>query len=150
MELLDRLIKFTTIRPRSEFEIKRWLVRKKISGEDCKVALQELKKAGLVDDEAFARWWIEQRTTFRPKSLRMLILELVKKGVDKDLAQKVVSESGLNDEELVFQLIEKRKRVWEKLDKETRKKKIVNFLSSRGFSWGVIRKVINSRLTSFS
>ena len=143
MELLDRLIKFTTIRPRSEFEIKRWLVRKKISGEDCKVALQELKKAGLVDDEAFCRWWIEQRTTFRPKSRRMLILELIKKGVDKDLAQRLVSESGLNDEEMAFQLIEKKKRVWGRLDGETKKKKIANFLLSRGFSWGVIRKLIS-------
>lgn len=144
MELLDRLIKFTTIRPRSEFEIKRWLVRKKISGEDCKVALQELKKAGLLSDEAFCRWWIEQRTTFRPKSRRMLILELIKKGVDKELAQHVVGTAIElpDDEELARRIVERKKKTLSRSDPETREKKIVNLLASRGFGWGVIKKVI--------
>ncbi|MBI3290259.1 hypothetical protein HYZ78_02595, partial [Candidatus Microgenomates bacterium] len=52
MELIDRLIRFATIRPRTEFEIKRWFARKKVSEKDSKIALDELKKAGLIDDEA--------------------------------------------------------------------------------------------------
>lgn len=143
MELLDRLIKFATIRPRTEFEIKRWLVRKKILEKDAQIALLELKKSGLVDDEAFCRWWVEQRVAFRPKSSRLLVVELVKKGANRELAQKVVGESHLSDEETAFQLIEK-KRTWGKLGKEERKKKIVSFLQTRGFGWNVIKKVIHS------
>lgn len=144
MELLDRLIKFATIRPRTEFEIKRWLVRKKIPEKDAQIALLELKKSGLVDDEAFCRWWVEQRVAFRPKSSRLLVVELVKKGVNRELAQKVVGESRLNDEETVFQLLEKKKKTWRRLEKEERKKKIVSFLQTRGFGWNVIKKVIYS------
>lgn len=144
MEVLDRLIKFAMIRPRSEFEIKRWLARKKISDKDSEIALRELKKTELINDKEFAKWWIEQRLTFRPKSRRMLVVELIKHGVDKELAQNTVSESGIDDESLVFQLIERKKKSWEKLDKETQKKKITNFLLTRGFGWGVIRKVIDN------
>lgn len=143
MEVLDRLIKFAMIRPRSEFEIKRWLARKKVDDQDGEVALHELKKVGLVDDLAFCQWWIEQRVNFRPKSRRLLVVELVKHGVDKELAQNTVSESGLNDEESAFQLIERRKNTFDKLDKETRKKKITNFLLARGFGWAIIKKVVD-------
>lgn len=137
---MDRLIKFAMLRPRSEFEIKRWLARKKINDKDSEIALRELKKTELINDKEFAKWWIEQRLTFRPKSRRMLVVELIKHGVDKELALKTVSESGIDDESLVLQLIEKKKRSWEKLDKETRRKKIANFLLTRGFGWNSIKE----------
>lgn len=143
MDLLERLIRFATIRPRTEYEVKRWFARKKVSEEDSKIALDELKKIGLVDDEAFAKWWVDQRVTFRPKSSRLIVLEIVQKGVDRELARKVVDESNLNDESMAFQLIEKKKRVWERLMPEERKKKAVSFLQTRGFKWEVIRKVIS-------
>lgn len=144
MELLDRLIKFATLRPRSEFEVKRWFARKKINEKDAESALGTLKKTGVVDDEAFSHWWIEQRIAFRPKSQYALKAELVKHGVGKELAGKVVAESNLSDETMAFQLIEKKKRSWNRLDPETRKKKITNLLSSRGFGWSVIRRIINN------
>lgn len=145
MEVLDRLIKFATLRPRSEFEIKRWLVRKKVSQKDSEVALYELKKAGLIDDSAFTVWWIEQRTTFRPKSHRMLVLELVRKGVNKELAQGLLTQSSLpQDEELARLVIEKKRRALSRFDPETRNKKIVNLLISRGFAWNVIRQLVDT------
>ena len=143
MELLERLIRFATIRPRTEFEVKRWFARKKVSEKDSQIALRELKTAGLVDDEAFAKWWVDQRVTFRPKSSRLLVLEIVKKGVSRELAQKVVGKSNLNDESMAFQLIEKKKRIWERLSPEERKKKTIAFLQTRGFKWEVIKKMIS-------
>lgn len=143
MELLDRLIRFATLRPRTEFEIKRWFARKKASEKDAEIALRELKNSGLVNDEAFSKWWVEQRVTFRPKSQRMLVVELVRHGVDKELAREVVSESNLNDESMAFQLVERKKRSWEKLNPEERKKKAITFLQMRGFNWEVIKKVIS-------
>ncbi|MBI4058941.1 regulatory protein RecX [Candidatus Microgenomates bacterium] len=142
MEVLDRLIKFSTIRPRTEFEVKRWLIRKKIEEKDSEVALSELKKAQLINDENFCRWWIEQRTTFRPKAPKLLVLELLKKGVDKELARQIVGEADLNEEELVWRLMEKKKKSWSKLEPETRKKKTIAFLAFRGFNWSVIKKYL--------
>lgn len=144
MEILDRLIKFTSFRPRSEYEIKRWLARKKVSDKDSTVALRELKASGLINDQAFCQWWVEQRSTFRPKSKRMLVFELRKKGVDKNLAEEVVGASEANDEELARLVLEKRKNSLDRYDPETRKKKITNLLASRGFGWEVIKNVIHS------
>lgn len=146
MELLDRLIRFATVRPRTEYEVKRWFARKKVSEEDSQIALDELKKAGLVDDEAFARWWVDQRVTFRPKSSRLLVMEIIKKGVDRELAREVVDSSNLNDDSMAFQLIEKKKRSWERLNPEERKKKAITFLQMRGFNWEVVKKIVDSEL----
>ncbi len=146
MELIDRLIRFATIRPRTEFEIKRWFARKKVSEKDSKIALDELKKAGLIDDEAFAKWWVDQRVTFRPKSQRMLVMELIKHGVDKELAQEVVAGSEISDEVLAKELVRKKKRSWERLAPEERKKKTITFLQMRGFRWGVIKGIVDNDL----
>lgn len=139
--LLERILKFTSFRPRSEYEVKRWLIRKKVSEEDGEIAIKQLKASGLINDEVFCKWWVDQRSTFRPKAKRALVYELIKKGVDKFLAKEVVEKSGTKDEDLAFQLIEKKKRSLEKLDAETRKKKIVNLLASRGFGWEIIKKL---------
>ncbi|MBI3289775.1 regulatory protein RecX, partial [Candidatus Microgenomates bacterium] len=140
------LIRFATIRPRTEFEIKRWFARKKVSEKDSKIALDELKKAGLIDDEAFAKWWVDQRVTFRPKSQRMLVMELIKHGVDKELAQEVVAGSEISDEVLAKELVRKKKRSWERLAPEERKKKTITFLQMRGFRWGVIKGIVDNDL----
>lgn len=143
MELLERLITFATIRPRTEYEVKRWFARKKVGEEDSRVALDELKKAGLVDDEAFAKWWVDQRVTFRPKANRLLVFELIKKGVDKELAREIVEGSNLNDDSMAFQLIEKKKRSWERLTPEERKKKAITFLQMRGFKWDTVKRIVD-------
>lgn len=139
--LLERLLRFTSFRPRSEYEIKCWLLRKKISEKDSETAIKQLKTAGVINDESFSLWWVDQRSTFRPKARRALVFELVKKGVNKTLAEEVVGKGEASDEDLAFQLIEKKKRLWEKLDAETRKKKIINLLASRGFGWEVIKRL---------
>lgn len=146
MELLDRLIRFATIRPRTEYEIKRWFARKKVSEKDSKIALDELKKVGLVDDESFAKWWVDQRVTFRPKSSRLLVVELIKKGVEKELAREVVEASNLDNDSMAFQLIERKKRSWERLPPEERRKKAITFLQTRGFNWEVVKNVVDKDL----
>lgn len=145
MELFDRLLRFVTLRPRSEYEIKRWFIRKKIVQQDIDRLTGKLKELGLINDEEFVKWWVSQRVEFRPKSRALLLHEVVQKGVGKELAKTVIEqlEQELpSDEELAFQLIEKKKRTWERLDSESRKKKIIYFLQSRGFGWSVIRKFI--------
>lgn len=142
MEILDRLLKFTSFRPRSEFEIRQWLKRKKISPVDSEAAIQSLRKVGVIGDEAFAKWWVSQRSEFRPKAKRALVFELVKKGVDKKLAENVVGAGGANDEELALFVLEKRKKSLAQYNPEIRKKKIKNLLASRGFGWEVVNKVL--------
>ena len=71
-KIYARAVNFSTIRPRSEREIRDWFKRKKVIEEVVEVVFNRLKNLDLVNDLNFAKWWIEQRQTFRPKSKRFI------------------------------------------------------------------------------
>jgi len=131
------LARFASLRPRSEWEIKNWLKKKKINKEQADKLFNQLKSMGFVDDKAFCLWWIEQRLLFRPKSRRMLIEELKQKGISRQLLEEIMTglENIPKDEELAKLIIEKKKN---KLPKE----KLISLLERRGFSWNTIKSVL--------
>lgn len=139
--VFEMLVRFATIRPRTGYEIKRWLKRKKIDEKQAETLFNRLKKTGLADDRAFANWWIEQRVTFRPKGRRAILFELIRKGVPRDLAKEVIetSKNLPSEEELARRVYEKKKHLPQE--------KIVGFLSRRGFSWRTIKSVVKEEKT---
>jgi len=141
-----RALDYATRRPHSEWEIKQWFKRKKIGESEQGLALFRLKKLNLVNDEEFAKWWVEQRTAFRPKSKRALKAELSQKGVKRDIIEEVLSESEVPEEEIAKKIAEKRLSRLKGLPIRDQKKKLTEFLSRRGFSWDIIKEVINQVL----
>src|SRR3972149_6548743 len=73
---LDKLLRFATLRPRSEKEIKDYFKRKKVHESLHEELTNRLNRLELIDDEKFAKWWIEQRQNFKPKPKRILNQEL--------------------------------------------------------------------------
>ncbi|MBI3559162.1 RecX family transcriptional regulator [Candidatus Gottesmanbacteria bacterium] len=126
-KLLNKAINFLSYRPRSEWEIRQFL-KKKDPGAAQDDIIEKLKKLKLVDDETFAKWYVEQRNTFRPKSRRILEMELRRKGV------KIKPETDLSETELAKRALGKKKFMV--------KEKAIRFLASRGFSWETIEDVI--------
>ncbi|MDO8599981.1 MAG: RecX family transcriptional regulator [bacterium] len=138
-----RAIDFGTRRPRSEQEFKLWFRRKKIDETLQGETLQKLTSLGLVNDLVFAKWWVEQRSAFRPMARRVLKLELLQKGIDKEIIESALEDEELpSEEEQILKVAQKR---WERLknleDKE-RKQKLAEFLARRGFSWDTIKDVL--------
>ena len=118
-------------------------VIKDISGK----AIERLKEKGLIDDEAFATWWIEQRKEFRPRSKRELFVELSRKGVDRRLIEKKLLEIDYNETEAAIRLIEKKLKSFpEKMEKIDKKKKLVSFLLGKGFCYNEVIGLIDERL----
>lgn len=134
---LNKLLRFASLRPRSVFEIKQWLRRKKVHESLHKDLFNRLKRLDLVGDEKFARWWVEQRINFRPRSRRFLIYELRIKGIDKDVIEKVLEEIGIDDMKIAKDLASRMR------DKGTNKDKVMAYLARKGFSWEIIRSVID-------
>src|SRR2546426_12350943 len=63
-------------RPHTVAEIHRHLRSKKFDTETIDHAIDRLRAQRYVDDEAFARWWVEQRERFKPRGDRALRTEL--------------------------------------------------------------------------
>lgn len=139
-----KAVNFSTIRPRSEREINDWFKRKKVIDEVQESVFNRLKNLNLVDDSNFAKWWIEQRLAFRPKSKRAIQFELRKKGISNEIITNLLSEwDSENEENIALALAQKRHKRLVHLPLDEQKKKLTQFLASRGFSWNEVRRVID-------
>lgn len=134
---LDKLLRFATLRPRSEKEISDYLRRKEVHESLFEELFNRLKRLNLVNDTAFARWWVEQRLQFKSKSKQELMLELRNKGIDRETVTEVLTESGVDD-------LKTARKLLEKYPSKTREQKI-NYLIRKGFSWEVINWSLTKR-----
>lgn len=142
-KFLDRLLIFVNLRPRSGKEVGEWMDKKKIAGplrEELKEKIIELK---LLDDEFFAKWWVEQRLSFRSKSKRELIAELRNKGISKEIIEKVMFETDVDEVSSALKLVEKHIRRWSRFPKHIVRQKMSLYLARKGFNWDTIKKAIN-------
>src|SRR4030042_3250508 len=139
---LDKLLRFATLRPRSESEVRGGMKRKRVHKSLQEDLFNKLKHLELIDDEEFARWWVEQRLLFKPKSKRILNDELRAKGIKKDTIEDVLDSSEVDEVKIAKALLEKKKYKWEKLPGLEAKRKKRDFLVRNGFSWDVIRKIM--------
>lgn len=142
---LARVLRYLSYRPRSEKEIRDFLAKKKLD-----VALQQkiltiLKEQKLVDDEEFAKWWVEQRTVFRPKGVRLIKLELRQKGISQEIIESQISNIQFpisNERERARKLVEKRITRYKGLPKQEKYQKLQRFLAARGFDFDVISDIL--------
>ncbi|MCZ6873682.1 MAG: RecX family transcriptional regulator [bacterium] len=124
-------------RPRSQVEMRRRLQRKGYGPETVSAALQRLADKHYLDDDAFARYWLEQRQRSRPRGARAIDYELRQRGVDKDIIDQVLND--LDEEASAWAAIEGKLNRWRALDQAAFRKKAMGLLSRRGFSYDIVR-----------
>ncbi|MCA9391618.1 RecX family transcriptional regulator [candidate division WWE3 bacterium] len=139
-------------RPRSEREMRDYIRKKvftyKLSAvEEGDSAIEQvvdalilrLVKLKYIDDREFTRWWIEQRTQkAKPDSLIKIKSELIKKGISPNLTESVWKSMGMSSEDLLDKLLEKVKDRYDLSDSKD-KKRLVDYLMRRGYSWADIK-----------
>ncbi len=138
----DKLVRFATLRPRSEKEVNDWLRKKKVHESLHEDLLEKLTNLELLDDEKFANWWVEQRLSFKPRGERVLMAELRQKGIDKGVAESVINKADINEEKIAKLVLEKKAYKWDKYEGFEKRKKLSDFLARKGFGWATINKVV--------
>lgn len=131
---------FLSYRARSESEIRQNLRKHEIPAPIIEETLERLRQDGLANDDQFARAWVENRSTFRPRSRRMMALELRQKGLSEDAVASAVE--GIDDEALAYEAAKKRANRLGELEWKEFRKKLSDFLARRGFSYAVIAPVV--------
>lgn len=131
---------FLSYRARSEKEIRQNLKKHEISEDIIEATIERLRGANLVNDNEFAQAWVENRSTFRPRSRRALAMELRQKGLDDETAHSAVS--GVNEEMLAYEAAQKRLGRLKGLEWNDFRKKLSEFLARRGFPYSVIAPIV--------
>ncbi|OGY09217.1 MAG: hypothetical protein A2700_03120 [Candidatus Blackburnbacteria bacterium RIFCSPHIGHO2_01_FULL_44_64] len=146
-KIFSRLTSFAVRRPHSKKEIEIWLHRKGIQNEEKEKFINRLIEIGLINDEEFAKWWADQRVTFRAKPAKMIKMELRAKGVEDEIITRTLEEQeGPTDEERAQRVLTKKYGKIPKAQDMKEKKRIYDFLLRRGFSYETIKKVLAQNL----
>jgi len=91
-EVLEAGARFLEARPRSVTEVRRKLTRLGYRPELVTATVDRLAELGFLDDEAFARAWVDARDRAKPRGEHALRRELGLKGVERSLVDGVLDD----------------------------------------------------------
>lgn len=152
-KLYARALEYCLMRPHSSREVKDYLWRKtrstKYKARDGQVKERDgvtqanadrvydrLVDKGYIDDEKFARFWVENRNQTKGTSRRKLNAELRVKGIDSAIIEAVLSDSERTDsDELKKMLAKKRSRYPDE-------QKLIAYLARQGFAYEDIKAAL--------
>lgn len=134
------LLKF---RLRSENEIRQRLKKKKFDADIIEMALSFLKDEGFIDDNYFAKTWIESRIK-KPLGIKRLKAELSIKGINKAIIDTQINEikKSYSEEDIVRGITRDRLNKLKGIDPQKTKKRVYAYLLRRGFSPEVVIDVL--------
>ncbi len=135
------LLKF---RLRSENEIRQRLKKKKFDADIIEMTLSFLKDKGFIDDNYFAKTWIESRIK-KPLGIRRLRAELNLKGINKAIIDTQINEikKSYPEEDIVGGIAKDRLNKLKGIDPQKAKRRVYAYLLRRGFSPEVVIDVLN-------
>jgi len=139
-------LRFLEARPRSIAEVRARLGRKDFAPEAIDAAVARLAELELLDDAAFARFWVENRQANRPRGAGALRDELRRKGIDTDTAAQVLSDESLTGDESAgaWRLARGALRKYAgSRDRNAFTRRMGSYLQRRGFSFEVIRPIVD-------
>lgn len=139
-------INYISYRPRSEREVVRHLVGKKIAEEVAEQTAARLRSLQMIDDGAFARMFVRDRLRrggHGPGLLRQLLLQ---KGVTRTVADQVVRELAPEEDQRTAAIALARGRIrrlsGRREDALRRRKRLYDLLMRKGFSSDIARAVL--------
>jgi regulatory protein len=139
----DKAVRFLGYRPRSVAEVRRRLVRSAADPEVIEAVIERLKAQSYLDDAEFARFWVEDRQRFKPRSAIALRHELRRKGLDD--ATIAPALAGLDAVAAATEAARPRAlRLSALANSEPAlfRHKMSDFLLRRGFDYDVVREVV--------
>jgi regulatory protein len=90
--VLEAAARFLEVRARSVAEVRRRLTSAGYRTDLVERAIDRLTEIGVLDDEAFARSWVESRDRARPRGERALRQELALKGINREISDEILDE----------------------------------------------------------
>jgi regulatory protein len=143
----NRCLDYLGYRPRSESEVRTYLKQHEVAEEHAEAVIARLQRAGLLDDEAFARFWVENRERFRPRGPRALGHELRQKGIDDRIIERVLEPIDVSDS--AHRSGRKKAEQLRDADRDTFYRKLVAYLARRGFDYETAREVTDAFWNEF-
>lgn len=146
-----RALEYCLMRPHSAKEVRDYLyrktrdtrtktggVKKGVSPEITARAFDRLVEKGYINDENFARYWVENRNQTKGASRRKLTAELRSKGVEQGVIEKFLQRSSRSDEDELQKVITK------KSARYPDRQKFMQYLLRQGFRYDDVKQALGN------
>lgn len=159
-KLYQRTLEWCMTRPRSILETKMYLRRRQyrrqlfnkkrleeekrplaeIGEQTAQLVLQRLIEKHFLDDEIFAKYYVENRYLRKGISKRRLSAELMQKGVDKNIISQALAASPRTEEEEISKVVMKKRQKYND-------KGLLQYLLRQGFSYQAAKAAVEESST---
>ena len=141
-------LRFLAHRPRTIKEVQNRLRENEFSDSDIKQTIENLERAGLLNDAEFARMYVRDALSTKPTGKNLLKRKLLLLGIEKATIDEVLTDAFADVDDKASALEAGRKFL--KKSTATRKasaqtqlrNRLASFLGRRGFGWDTIRPVL--------
>lgn len=132
-----------SLRAHTRAELEKALRTRLVPEEIACVVLDRMVSLGLVDDQGFARDWVDSRQQRRHLSRRALQQELTRKGVQREQIDAALQRVDRDDELTAARtLADKKRSTLLHLDRDVGYRRLAGVLGRRGFSADVVSTVL--------
>ena len=150
-KVYGRALEYCLMRPHSIREVQQYLYKKTRPKRDKSGELrpgispaitarvfERLIEKGYVDDNKFARFWVENRFVSKGVSKRKLRSELITKGINSTIINQLLSVTERNDSDEMKKIISKKRLHYPD------NKKLTAYLARQGFNYEDIKRAIDN------
>jgi regulatory protein len=147
-ECFDKAVALLTLRLHSRAELFKKLGRHEWGDGVVDAVIDDLTHMGYVDDARFASQKAESAAKHKLQGRRRAFLELIRSGVNGDVATKAVAEVyGKNDSAAIAKkLCEKNAARLRKLEPHVARRRLAGMLQRRGFDYETVKIAIEDTL----
>jgi regulatory protein len=136
----QRVLRLLNYRDRSEAEIIQSLKQRQVPEEIIADVIGRLHRSELVDDQRFAKTWVENRIEFHPRSRRALAYELREKGIDEQTVQQALDD--FDEAAAAYRAATKYAQKSKQMEWSEFRQKLYAFLSRRGFNYDAVKTTL--------
>jgi regulatory protein len=150
-KVYERALEYSLIRPHSAREMQQYLYKKTrpkrdrngelkpgVTPEITARVFERLTERGYIDDNKFARFWIENRFVNKGVSKRKLRSELMVKGINSTIIHQLLNETDRNDADELKKIVAKKRANYPD------DKKFIAYLANLGFDYDEIKQAISN------
>jgi regulatory protein len=136
-----------SLAPKTRYELEQKLAKKGVDETITKECLDRLTEVGLIDDLAYAEMFVRSKCVTKKISRSVLRMELRQKGIgDEHIEQALLQISDEDEYEMATQLVIKKLRSMNGLEKEVIQRRLYGLLARKGYHSGIVIRVIKEQI----
>ena len=136
-------LRFISKRMKTEAEVIKKL-SSLYSDQVAEQVIERLKDDGYIDDAYYVDCYIRDRMKFNPMGRHRIKMELEQKGIEKNLIENSREYLAIDEKKMIEGLLKTKLKGCDIMD-EKQKRRLLGYLTRRGFSFEAINQVLAQR-----